>query len=89
MELLISSISENQNVNINHNFAVGNVKNEVVKYIDNNNPDIIILGKRKSKALNIIGDNITQFILKKYKGTIVIVDDKNVLELNKNCILFV
>jgi hypothetical protein len=80
---LISSVSENHNVTINHTFAIGNLKNEVGKYIDDNNPDIILLGKKKSKVINFIGDNITQFILKKHKGTIVIVDDKNVLEANK------
>jgi len=80
---LIRHISENYNVNINHTFVIGNLKNEIGKYIDDNKPDIIILGKRKSKVINFIGDNITQFILKKHKGTIVIVDDKNVLEPNK------
>jgi hypothetical protein len=83
IEFLIRSISENHNVNINHTYAIGNLKKEIGKYIDDDNPDIIVLGKRKSKALSFIGDNITQFILKKHKGTIIIVDDKNVLELNK------
>ena len=80
---IIRPISENYNVNINHTFAIGNLKNEIDKYIDDNKPDVIILGKRKSKVINFIGDNITQFILKKHKGIIVIVDDKNVLEPNK------
>ncbi len=80
---LIRPISENYNININHTFTVGNLKNEIGKYIDDNKPDIVILGKRKSKVINFIGDNITQFILKKHKGIIVIVDDKNVLEPNK------
>lgn len=80
---LIKPISENYNVNINHTFTIGNLKNEIDKYIDDNKPDVIILGKRKSKVINFIGDNIIQFILKKHKGIIVIVDDKNVLEPNK------
>ena len=80
---LIRPFSENYNVNINHTFTIGNLKNEIDKYIDDNKPDVIILGKRKSKVINFIGDNIIQFILKKHKGIIVIVDDKNVLEPNK------
>jgi len=80
---LIRPISENYNVNINHTFTIGNLKNEIDKYIDDNKPDIIFLGKRKSKVINFIGDNITQFILKKHKGTIVIADDHNVLVPNK------
>ncbi|HBS12471.1 MAG TPA: universal stress protein [Flavobacteriaceae bacterium] len=80
---LIKPISENYNVNINQTYIIGNLKNEIGKYIDDNKPDIIILGKRKSKGVSFIGDNITQFILKKHKGPIVIVHNNNVLEPNK------
>jgi len=80
---LLKPISENYNVNISHTFTIGNLKNEIENYINDVKPDIIILGKRKSKVLNFIGDNIIQYIIKKHKGTIVIVDDKNVLEPNR------
>jgi len=80
---LIKPISETYNVNINYTFTIGNLKNEIGKYINDAKPDIIVLGKRKPKILSFIGDNIIQFILKKHKGTIVIIDDKNVLEPNK------
>jgi nucleotide-binding universal stress UspA family protein len=80
---LINSISTAYNVNVNHTFTTGNVKNEIEKHIQENKPDIIVLGKRKSKLINFIGDNITQFVLKKYKGVIVIAHDNRVLEPNK------
>ena len=79
---LIAPISKDYSVHINHTFIIGNLKNEIEQYIDENKPDIIVLGKRKSKMINIIGDNITQFILKKYKGIIVISDETNPLEPN-------
>jgi len=84
---LINSISNAYNVNVNHTFTTGNVKNEIEKYIEENKPDIIVLGKRKSKLVNFIGDNITQFVLNKYKGIIVIADGNNVLEPNKELAL--
>lgn len=77
---LISPISSDYNVNISHTFTIGNVKNEIESYIDKNQPDIIVIEKRKSKGFRFIGDNITQFILKKHKGPIVIADDKNSFE---------
>lgn len=80
---IINPISEKYNITINHTFSIGNLKNEIEKYIDENKPDIIVLSKRKSKTINFIGDNITPFILKKHKGAIVIVDDKNELDPNK------
>jgi nucleotide-binding universal stress UspA family protein len=80
---LIKPISESYNVAINHTFTIGNIKNEIEKYIDENKPDIIVLGKKKSRIVSFLGDNITQFILNKHNGAIVIADENNVLEPNK------
>lgn len=80
---LIKPISDNYNVSISHTFIIGNVKNEIEKYINKNKPDIVVLGKRKSKVINFIGDNMAQFILKKHKGTIVFSDENNHLDPNK------
>ncbi|MGK0446725.1 MAG: hypothetical protein ACJA2M_000494 [Polaribacter sp.] len=80
---IISPMSEKYKIKINHTFSIGNLKNEIEKHIDESKPDIIVLGKRKSKAVNFIGDNITSFILKKHMGPIVIINDKNELEPNK------
>ncbi|WBU90547.1 universal stress protein [Cellulophaga omnivescoria] len=65
-------ISKIQNIKINHSFAFGNVKNEIARQIEEQQPDIIVLGKRKPKMINIIGDHITEFVLKNYKGIIMI-----------------
>ena len=80
---LINPISNNYNTKINHSFTIGNIKSEIAEYIHKNKPDIIVLGKQKATILPFLGDNITQFILKKYKGTIVISDNQNSLEPNK------
>jgi nucleotide-binding universal stress UspA family protein len=80
---LINPISDNYNVKINHTFTIGNVRTEIEKYIDQNKPDIIVLGKRRPKLVNFIGDNITQIVLKKHKGTVVITDFNKVLDPNK------
>ena len=63
---LIDPISKEYDVNINYKYTFGNVKNEIENYIMDYQPDIIVLGKRKSNALNLVGDNITNFILNKY-----------------------
>lgn len=83
MKDLITPIANKYNVAINHSFVIGNVKNEIEKYIEDNQPDIVILGKKKPKTVSFMGDNITQFILKKHKGIIVIADDKNTLDPNE------
>lgn len=79
---IIEPISKTYDTTINHTFTIGNIKNEIGKYIDENKPDIIVLGKKKNRIVNFMSDNITPFILKNFKGPIVIADDKNYLEPN-------
>ncbi|MEP1487824.1 MAG: universal stress protein [Algibacter sp.] len=81
LKSLIGSVSGDYNVN--YNIAFGNVKNEIEKHIKTSQPDIIVLGKRKSKSLGFIGDNITRFILKNYNVTIFIASNKDTLKSNK------
>lgn len=80
---LVNPISKEYGVTINYSFSFGNLKNEIGKYIDDNQPEIIVLGKRKSKALHFIGDQITDFVIKKSNGMILITTEKNALEPNK------
>ncbi|MEC3906060.1 universal stress protein [Tamlana sp. 2201CG12-4] len=77
---MISSISKDYKVNINYTFAAGNIKYEIGKIIKEYQPDIVVLGKRKSKPFNLIGDSITKYVLKTHKGGIMIAADNNVLE---------
>jgi len=83
IKTLIEPISREYNTPINHTFAIGNIKNEIVDYLDKNNPDIVLLGRRKNKIINFMGDRITEFVLKKFKGLILIADDKNCIEPDK------
>ena len=80
---IITAFTEEHNVHINHSFTVGNVKEEIGNYIDKTNPDVVILGKRKLKPIHFLGDNITNFVLKKYKGSVIIAAEKDVLEPHK------
>ena len=80
---LITPISKDYGVTINYAYVFGNIKNEIEKFINDSKPDIIVLGKRKPKALSFIGDNITDFVLKTHSGAIMIADNESVLEPNK------
>lgn len=80
---LLASFSKEYDVNINYSFAFGNPKKEIKEYITAQQPDIIVLGKKSYKPLNLLGDNITHFVLKQYDGAILIIDDKKTIEPNK------
>lgn len=83
IKTLLSSISEKYNLKIKYKSSIGNVKNEIINRIQEINPDVIVLGKRKHKILNFGGDNMTQFILKHHKGPVFIAAEENALEPNK------
>lgn len=78
IEDLVNPISNKYNVPVAYSFSFGNVKNEIEKYIAENMPEIIVLGKRKSKKL-LGGDRITEFVLNTFKGKIIIAADGNLL----------
>lgn len=79
----IQSISGNYNVAIKYKCSVGNVKNEIAGHIAEQKPDVIVLGKRKSKTVKILGGSITTFVMKKYKGPIMIAASENAIEPNQ------
>ena len=75
---LIAPISKTNDVKINYNFVFGNTKTEISKHIDAQQPDIVVLGKRK-KTLNPLGNNVTDFVLKHFNGTVVIANNHKII----------
>ncbi|NMH88881.1 universal stress protein [Flavivirga algicola] len=82
IESIIKSIDKA--LNIKYSLIYGNVKQEIKEHIHNTNPDIIVLGKKRFNALKLTGDRITKFVLKKYKGIVLIASNDSVLEPSKN-----
>lgn len=82
IEKIVKPISDIYNLPIKYNYTFGNLKNEISNYISIHKPDIIVIGKRKSKILGILGDNISDFILKIFDGIIMIVSDKHELAIS-------
>ena len=83
IQSITNSFSKEFGVNISHSFAIGNLKNEIGKYIREQQPDIIVLQRKKTKLMDFLGDNIAQFVMHQHPGSIFIVDEKKVLEPNK------
>lgn len=80
---IINSFSKDFGVNISYSFAIGNLKSEIGSYMKEHKPDIIVLQRKKTKLLDFLGDNVVQFVHQRHPGAIFIVDDKMVLEPNK------
>lgn len=81
---ILSEVKNNSNIKINSKISIGNLKDEISQYIKKVNPEIIVLGKKKSKFLSFSGDNIMSFILKEYQGIVMIASDKKMFEISDN-----
>ncbi|WP_242203038.1 universal stress protein [Aestuariivivens insulae] len=83
LKTLTQAVAKDFCVPINYSFVVGQIKDEIKKYIKEQQPDIIVIGKRKSKLLKMAGGNLTKYILKYHPGTILITDESNTITPNK------
>lgn len=87
IEALVNPVSQAYNIDISYNYSFGKLKEEILKRINDYKPDIIVLGQRDSSPLQLIGDSITRFVLKKFKGNILIAANENALVPNEKITL--
>jgi len=83
IQSILWPISDAYNVTIDYSFSIGNLKTEIEAYLKEYQPDIVVLGKRNSRMIKIIGDSITNFVLNKFNGAIMMVANSKDLEPNK------
>jgi nucleotide-binding universal stress UspA family protein len=69
---IMQLIAKEEGIPMQCNFTFGNVRNEIKNHIEKTKPDIVVLGKRKKKLVNFLGDHVTKDLLKTHKGSILI-----------------
>ncbi|PKV53158.1 nucleotide-binding universal stress UspA family protein [Aquimarina sp. MAR_2010_214] len=78
MQKLVDTVSDIENIPVIYSFTFGNVITEIQNHITKTQPDIVVIGKRKPKIVNFLGDGLTSYLLKHHKGGILISgSDKN------------
>lgn len=80
LKSLIKKLNTQKDIAIRHKIAFGNLKDEIGQRLKEIKPDIVVLGKRKSTIFSFFGDNIIDFVLKEYEGTIMVASMKNPLK---------
>lgn len=80
IESIINPIAKSYHINIQSSFSFGKIKQEIRKQIQLYKPDIIVLGQRESNPLQLIGDSITRFVLKEFKGPVFISASNNAIQ---------
>lgn len=69
---LMKAIGEEEGVEISFSTESGNVKNCILNKLKNTNPNLVIIGKRTSNPLKLIGDRVTQFLIDECPTSILI-----------------
>lgn len=80
MKDLLSPIIKNYRVPINYSSTFGNIRNGIDRYLHENNPDVIVLGRHKSKHFNSAENRTINFVLNVFKGTVLVVPYNKGLE---------
>lgn len=80
MKNILSPIIDNYGVAINYSSTFGNIRNEIDRYLHENDPDIIVLGRHKSKHFNTVENRVINFVLSVFKGPVLIVSHDKGLE---------
>ncbi|MDC6364683.1 MULTISPECIES: universal stress protein [Flavobacteriaceae] len=68
---LIGTMEQEEGVSINYKVEYGNVKNRVRDYLSTKKPDILVLGKRRSR-IGFLGESITDFVLNETKTNVLL-----------------
>ncbi|WP_299098437.1 universal stress protein [uncultured Winogradskyella sp.] len=87
IDTVVNTYRQDYDLKISGSYAFGKIKEEILKQIESYQPDVIVVGHRVANPIQFIGDSLTKFILKKFKGPIMISSDKNVLQPNKKLTL--
>jgi hypothetical protein len=87
MRELLDPFQQAAAIELGSKIAIGNVKNHIEKHLEIMNPDLVILGKRSKKTFSMGGDGLTQFVINKFQGPVLISATDQVLELNEQLTL--
>ncbi|MGB5264511.1 MAG: universal stress protein [Lutimonas sp.] len=73
----INKVPNNENKKIEFKFAIGHPKEVIKNYLDKNKVDVLVIGKKKSKRVEFIGDGFTDVVLRNFNGPLLIVNPIN------------
>ncbi|NAY90938.1 universal stress protein [Muricauda sp. JGD-17] len=82
LQQLVNTVGEQENITIPFTMASGNVKNRIQTYIAEEKPDILVLGKPRSRT-NLLGASITDFVVDKINTHVLIMVEDHKLDTFK------
>lgn len=83
IDKLLNKFAKKHAIKSSSSFAIGNVKEEIKEVLRAQKPDLVILGKRKSKVFSLLGDRLTEFLVNQYRGPVFISADSKAFNADK------
>ncbi len=84
LKTLLNPHIENNKFKISFSYSIGNIKNELERFLDKNTQNIVVLGKRKTGSFRLVGDNVTNYVLDKHPESVIISAEDSVIEPSSN-----
>lgn len=81
---LIAKMHKAYDTAIDFSFSFGNAKAEISKRLSELQPDLVVLGKKKRAPLQLLGDSITQHVIKTFQGPVLITSRAQPIQPNKS-----
>ncbi|WP_222984198.1 universal stress protein [Flagellimonas meishanensis] len=79
LQQLAAKVGESENMPISVSVSSGNVKSQIKEYLQEEKPDILVLGKPRSRG-GLLGDSITDFVVDKVNIHVLIMVEDHQLE---------
>ncbi|PQV45244.1 hypothetical protein CLV33_11411 [Jejuia pallidilutea] len=84
IKAIVAPLSNHVKVNVKTSFAIGNVKTEIENKLNKTKPNIVVIGKRKQKNFNFMGDHITNVLYKKNDIAVLVASKNNTSNILKD-----
>ncbi len=82
LQKLVKTVGEKEALPISFSMTSGNVKSRIKNYLAEEQPDIVVLGKPRSRT-KLIGDSVTDFVMSKAKAHVLIMVEDHKLDTFK------
>ncbi|MBX2826579.1 MAG: universal stress protein [Flavobacteriaceae bacterium] len=81
---ILAKWKENTDTKLDYAIVEGSIKKTVQSEIEAYQPDLMVLGKRKPNMYRVIGNQVTEFVIKNFDGPLFIIEPSKVLEIKEN-----
>ncbi|GAB5400118.1 MAG: hypothetical protein Aureis2KO_17030 [Aureisphaera sp.] len=81
---LLARFKEKTSLQLDYSIEEGHVKKTLQSEMQAYQPDVVVLGKRQTNKYRVIGNQVTEFVVKNFNGPLFIIHPSKVLEIKES-----